>query len=93
MPNHTIDDVMQLLRSLVSKLDGNQGPADKQFFTVNEAAAIVKRRPFTVREWCRLSRLQSQKDAEGNYRISADELRHYQNHGLRPNPLKYRHVT
>lgn len=61
-------------------------------FTVAEFAEAVGRRPYTVREWCRLGRINARKapgakkgDEEG-WRIPHAEYERYRNDGLLPLP-------
>lgn len=66
----------------------------KEFYTTNEAAAILGKRPFTVREWARLRRIHAQKTHAGHgidaeWRISREELIRIQNEGLLPIPSRY----
>ncbi len=63
--------------------------ASREWYSPDEIAALIGRAAYTVRQWCRLGRLQARKRACGRGRylaweIHADELRHYVNHGLRP---------
>jgi len=69
--------------------------AIKDWYTTDEAAAIVGKAPFTVREWCRLGRIRAEKRACGRgnsqeWMISHDELTRFRNEGLLPIP-KYKH--
>lgn len=66
----------------------------KQWHSVTEAAVILKRRPYTVREWCRLGRIKATKRLVGRgdvleWEISHQELERYRNHGLLPIPKRY----
>jgi len=61
----------------------------KEYYTTQEAAKILGRRPYTVREWCRLARVHAEKALSGRgideeWRISHDELTRIQNEGLLP---------
>ncbi|MBX9583978.1 MAG: helix-turn-helix domain-containing protein [Gemmataceae bacterium] len=61
----------------------------KEFYTTAEAAAILGRRPFTVREWCRHGRVNAVKadcgrGATEEWRISRAELDRIRNDGLLP---------
>jgi hypothetical protein len=61
----------------------------KKWFTTAEAARQLKRRPFTVREWCRLGRINAEKRPCGRggnqqWKISADEIQRIDNEGLLP---------
>jgi Helix-turn-helix domain len=62
----------------------------KEYYTTDELAAILKKRPFTVREWCRLRRIHAEKKESGRgvaseWLIRHEELVRIQNHGLLSN--------
>jgi hypothetical protein len=62
---------------------------EKAFYTTQEAAKILGKRPYTVREWCRLARVRAEKALSGRgideeWRISHEELVRIQNEGLLP---------
>src|ERR1700679_3237671 len=61
----------------------------KEFYSTSEAAHLLNRRPYTVREWCRHSRINAIKTHAGRgedeeWRISHGELTRIQNEGLLP---------
>ena len=61
----------------------------KDFYTTNEIASVLKKRPYTVREWCRYRRIHAVKRACGRGRskdwaVSHSELTRIQNEGLLP---------
>lgn len=63
----------------------------KEFYTTDEVAKLLGKRPFTVREWCRQGRIHAERrDAgrgeHGEWKISHLELLRYQNEGLLPVP-------
>lgn len=65
----------------------------KDWYSVNEVAAIVKRAAWTVREWCRDGRIDARKRETGrgdtlDWEIPRTGLEHYREHGLRPRPGK-----
>lgn len=65
--------------------------AVKEYYTTQEVAQILKKRPYTVREWCRLGRVHGEKSHSGRgldeeWRISHAELTRIQNEGLLPQP-------
>lgn len=65
----------------------------KDSYTTTELAHILNRRPYTVREWCRLGRVNATRTHAGRgeveeWRVSHQELQRIQNEGLLP--LKYR---
>lgn len=66
----------------------------KDSYDTKEVAQILGRKPYTVREWCRLQRINAYKaqfgrGAEEEWRISNDELQRIQNDGLLPIPDRY----
>lgn len=61
----------------------------KDFYTTAEAAELLGRSDYTVREWCRLGRVAGQKRACGRgtaleWIIPHAELERLRNQGLRP---------
>ena len=66
----------------------------KESYETKEVANILGRRPYTVREWCRLQRINAYKaqcgrGSEEEWRISHEELVRIQNEGLLPIPDRY----
>lgn len=61
----------------------------QNYYSVEEFAALVKRRPFTVREWCRLGRIQARKSMTHagpttKWVIGRTELERFRREGLLP---------
>ncbi len=61
----------------------------RQWYTTGEFANAVGKAEFTIREYCRLGRLnarkrQSGRGAHASWAISHDELQRYQSEGLLP---------
>ena len=80
-----LDAVESLLQVLVGQAPVN-APV-KEFYTTAEAARHLGKRPYTVREWCRLKRVRAEKTWAGRgqddeWRISHEELLRIQNEGL-----------
>lgn len=76
------------LEQLVTEAIKQQAPS-KEFYTVEEFGKLVDLSPYTVREHCRLGRLQATKTVSGRgnipeWRISHAELVRYRNYGLLP---------
>jgi hypothetical protein len=69
----------------------------KDWYTTAEVAKLLSKAEFTVREWCRLGRVQAQKKRCGRgisseWIISHEELTRIRNEGLLPEMNPYRHV-
>ncbi|GAB5407259.1 MAG: hypothetical protein Aurels2KO_54900 [Aureliella sp.] len=67
---------------------------DKESYTTKEVAQILGRKPYTVREWARLQRINAFKamcgrGSEEEWRVSHEELVRIQNDGLLPVPDRY----
>lgn len=61
----------------------------KESYTTAEAAELLGKRPYTVREWCRYGRVNATKamcgrGGEEEWRISHEELERIRNEGLLP---------
>lgn len=66
----------------------------KDSYTTLEVAKVLNKKPYTVREWCRLQRVNADKamcgrGSEEEWRISHEELVRIQNEGLLPPPSRY----
>ena len=63
----------------------------KDWYTTAESAELLKRAEWTVREWCRMGRVNAEKRPCGRGRsqewiISHEELQRIRNEGLLPDP-------
>ncbi len=97
-PNDAINQQMleQLSRieTVLEELRGQR--CVKEYYTTAEVAKMDGKAEFTVREWCRLGRLNAEKRQCGRgksreWMISSEELIRFRNHGLLPNPAAYQH--
>lgn len=100
------DDVRLLLTQVLARVRSTQAIQQelrdlilsqrqiKDYYSPAEAATVLGKAEFTVREWCRLERVHAQKRRSGRGRsqewvISHEELLRIQREGLLPVP-KYR---
>jgi hypothetical protein len=77
------------LDAIHSRLESElpNSPPDRQWFKVEEAAALLDKRPYTVRQWCNEGQINARKSEErrGGHRvwlISRDAIEHYKSYGL-----------
>ncbi|TWU21311.1 helix-turn-helix domain-containing protein [Bythopirellula polymerisocia] len=95
-----ITDITNILTQLNDRLsrietalnDGREPAFQKEWYTVAEAAEILSKAPFTVREWARLARINAMKRPSGRgaaseWMISHSEIERIQNKGLLPRDL------
>lgn len=87
----TISQELASLRETLGAVHGmlSNRPLHKDSYTTAELAEILGRKPYTVREWCRLQRINAFKADCGRgideeWRISHEELVRIQNEGLLP---------
>lgn len=79
--------------ALVAQSEPSASPA-REYYSVPEFAELVCKSEYTVREWCRLHRINAEKCESGHgdskaWKIPADELARYRDHGLLLLPTKY----
>jgi hypothetical protein len=83
-------EVIERLKRIESTLaDLVEQRTIKDWYTTSEVAAELSRAEFTVREWCRLGRVNAQKRLCGRgcnqeWSISHEEVLRIRNHGLIP---------
>ena len=67
--------LLEQIDGRLSKLEGNGGSKPERF-TPDNAATILHKKAYTVREWCRLKRIASEKDEyTGRVWIPASEVK------------------
>ena len=91
-PDQRLDRIEAMLRTLLEQR------TVKDFYTTAEAAEILNRAEWTVREWCRLGRVNADKrpcgrGASQEWIISHAELQRIRNEGLLPDPRVIRRPT
>ncbi|MFO0807561.1 MAG: helix-turn-helix domain-containing protein [Gemmataceae bacterium] len=84
-----LDKLEALLVDIAERLTAPR--TDKASYTTGEVAKLLGKRPFTVREWCRLGRVNAFKancgrGGEVEWRIGHEELERIRNDGLLPAP-------
>jgi excisionase family DNA binding protein len=86
-------ELRQLRSELLSRPPAPCEP--RKSYSVEEVAELLRKAPFTVREWARNGRIRATKRAEKRgsaelWSISADEVDRVQNEGLLPRrPLQH----
>lgn len=86
----SLEQVIAELREIITQ----QNRPAKESYSTAEIASILGRKPYTVREWCRLRRINADKamcgrGCEEEWRVSHEELLRIQNEGLLPTPERY----
>lgn len=86
---NTIEERLQRMEEMLQTL--LQQKTVKEFYSTAEAAEALGKAEWTVREWCRTSRVYAQKRlcGRGNSQewiISHEELQRIKNEGLLPDP-------
>jgi hypothetical protein len=87
-----LDQVLEHLRFLEERLTAlSEARVAKEWYSTDEVAGLLGKRPFTVREWCRLGRIKAEKRACGRghsqeWMIAHQELARVRSEGLLPQP-------
>ena len=85
-----MENTISALEQSVSTADPPSAQtAEREYYSVQEFAALVERSEYTVREWCRYARINAEKCETGrgeakSWKIPAEELSRYRDHGLLP---------
>ncbi len=87
----TIESRLARVESLLEILVERQSA--KEWYTTHEVANLLGKAEFTIREHCRLGRLNAEKQRSGRgaysqWVISREELARFQREGLLPLPRK-----
>jgi hypothetical protein len=83
----TIEERLNRIEAMLLTLVERQ--TIKDWYTTDEFARLAGKAEFTVREWCRLGRINAVKRISGRgafaaWVVSHDELQRYQREGLLP---------
>ena len=83
----TLEERLEKIESMLGVLVERQQV--REWYSVEEFARIVRKAPFTTREWCRLGRIRAEKKLSGrgshaNWVVPHAELLRYQREGLLP---------
>lgn len=88
-------DRLESLETTVTAIEGavtaprEAPPEPREFYSTQEFGDLVGRSEYTVREWCRLARINAEKADSGrgdakSWKIPVAELQRYRDHGLLP---------
>jgi hypothetical protein len=92
LPPDPLEDIRQMIAEVRDLLVSQKKV--REYYSVDQAAESLGRRPFTVREWCRLRRINAEKRRTGRGRstewvISHAELLRIEKEGLLPLRLEH----
>ena len=94
METNQLDLVLQRLDKIEAQLaELLRQRTIKDYYTTEEAAVLLGKAEFTIREWCRLGRIHGEKRMSGRgahpaWVIAHSELQRYQKEGLLPRPRR-----
>lgn len=85
----TVEERLEKIESLLVSLVEREQV--REWYTTEEFARAVEKAEFTIREYCRLGRLNAEKRRSGRgahpqWVLSHNELERYRRHGLLPLP-------
>jgi Helix-turn-helix domain len=88
-----LKSILERLDDIAAKLDASPGQCDeRQFFSTSEVAVLLGKAEFTVREWCRLGRIEAKRrecgrGKRGEWMIAREEVERVRNQGLLPHSV------
>lgn len=86
----SLEEMVTTIEQSIASTDAANDPSPaREYYSVLEFAGLVGRGEYTVREWCRMERINAEKCETGrgdakSWKIPADELARYRDHGLLP---------
>lgn len=85
----TVEERLERIESMLVRLVDQQ--AVREWHSIDQAAKLLEKSEFTVREWARLGRIRAEKRQSGrgahkSWVISHAEIERYQREGLLPLP-------
>ena len=88
-----LHQLLELQRQVIERLEGLGRQNSQSWYSPAEIARLIRRRPATVRGWCRTGQLAARKRMLGRgnkleWEVSADELQRFRDHGLAPRGVK-----
>jgi Helix-turn-helix domain len=83
-----MEEIKGMLALVLERLD-RPAETGRENYSVEEAATILGRSCYTVREWCRMGRIHATKRQQKRggvelWNVAASELRRYRDEGLLP---------
>jgi len=83
----SLENTISVIEQTVSTVDPPMPDSTREYYSVPEFASEVERGEYTVREWCRLARINAEKCDTGrgeakSWKIPVEELGRYRDHGL-----------
>lgn len=81
----TVEERLEKIEAMLAALAERQ--PIREWYSIEEFAALVGKAEFTVRSWCRVGRIRARKKESGRgahtaWAISHDELQRYRREGL-----------
>ncbi len=94
-----LDEITHEVMGRLDKIDSTLGEllrerTVKEWYSTAEVAELLDKAEFTVREWCRLGRINAEKRKCGRGRsqewiVSHEELQRFRNEGLLPRRYRF----
>ena len=82
MTDANLQELQEQLNRIEASLNALIDQEIREWYSVEEAASLLSRKPFTVREWARNNRINAEKLPNNEWRISKQEITRIKEHGL-----------